>query len=62
MQTNAKIYKCKNKDIYELKLGGTKIISKIYYYLYKDSTIRLNRKKSKYEYILNENKIDVQRL
>lgn len=62
VQTNAKISKYKNKDIYKLTLGGAKIISKIYYYLYKDSTIWLNRKKSKYEYILNKNKIDVQRL
>ena len=34
----------------------------IYLYLYKDATIYLNRKKNKFIQILNENKIDVQRL
>lgn len=50
--TKANIYKYKNKDIYEYKIGGHNNINNIYDYLYKDSNIFLERKKNKFEEIL----------
>ena len=62
LNTNAHVHKYKNKDIYDLKLGGTKIISSIYSYLYLNASIFLDRKKDRFLQILMANKIDVQRL
>lgn len=62
VNTKANIYKYKNKDIYEFKIGGKNHFVQCYNYLYKDATVYLDRKKQKFEYILNVNQIDVQRL
>lgn len=62
LKTKTYVRKYKNKDIYDLKFGGMNIFYSIYLYLYKDATIYLDRKKNKFIHILNENKIDVQRL
>lgn len=50
--TNTNIYKYKNKDIYEIKIGGSNNFSNIYKYLYSDDSMYLDRKKQKYENIL----------
>lgn len=42
--TNTHIYQYKDKDIFGLTIGGKNNIEKIYYYLYNDATIFLNRK------------------
>lgn len=47
-------YKSKNKDIYELKIGGGNILKAIYDYFYKESTIYLDRKYNKFTEIITE--------
>lgn len=49
-RTKVRIYK--NKNIYDLKLGGKNQFIKMYYYLYDDATIYLDRKKEKFKSIL----------
>lgn len=56
--TKANIYKYKNKDIWEIKIGGNTNFLNLYEYLYKDANIFLSRKKDKADFI----KTDVQRL
>lgn len=55
VNTKTNIYKYKNKDVYEFKIGGKNHFIQCYNYLYKDATIFLDRKKQKFEYILNAN-------
>lgn len=62
VNTHAKVYKYKNKDIYEVKIGGINNFTQIYKYLYINAKTYLDRKKIKYEHILQNNQIDVQRL
>jgi intein-encoded DNA endonuclease-like protein len=60
-ETNAKLYKEKRttKNVWEFKTGGIERSKIFYNWLYKDSTIFLDRKKQKFEQFL---KLDVQRL
>lgn len=59
VDTESKLYK--DRSIYCIKLGGSRIIKKLYDYLYTDCTICLCRKRERFEAILNI-KVDVQRL
>lgn len=43
------LYKYKNKDIHELKVGGTNVVKAIYNFLYKDATVFLERKYIKFK-------------
>lgn len=43
------LYKYKNKDIHELKVGGTNVVKAIYNFLYKDATVFLERKFIKFK-------------
>ena len=43
------LYKYKNKDIHELKVGGTNVVKAIYDFLYKDATVFLERKYIKFK-------------
>lgn len=52
--SKAKLYRCKNKEIYEIKLGGKNMLKSIFTYLYKDSTIELERKYNKFREIVGE--------
>lgn len=52
--TATKIYKYKNKDIYDLKVGGFNCFKRCYEFLYNNATIYLERKKNKFEEILNK--------
>lgn len=47
--TNTHIYKYKDKDIYELKLGGNQMILPIYHYLYDNAALFLERKKERFD-------------
>lgn len=51
--TKANLHKYADKDIYELKIGGSINFKNIYNFLYKDAITFLTRKKEKYETILN---------
>lgn len=51
--TTAKIYKYKNKDVYDLKIGGSNYLKKCYEFLYNSATVFLERKKNKFDEILN---------
>lgn len=62
VNTNVKIYKYKNKDIYEFKIGGINNFKDCFKYLYKDADVYLERKYQKFLNIFNNHKIDVQRL
>ena len=52
--TTTKVYKYKNKDIYDLKIGGSNYFSQCYEFLYNDATIFLERKKNKFDEILSK--------
>ena len=52
--TNTQVHQYKNKDIYDLKIGGRNCFHQCYEYLYDNATIFLDRKKDKFEEILNE--------
>jgi predicted XRE-type DNA-binding protein len=56
LPTNSKVnpYKYKNKDIFELKIGGGNNLKEIYNYFYKDSSVFLDRKFEKFTNIINE--------
>ena len=54
MPTKSKVHKYKDKDVYDLKIGGANYFKQCYLYLYKDATIFLDRKKEKFEEILSE--------
>lgn len=55
------VYKYKDKDVYDLKMGGIGTLRNLYEYFYSDTTIFLERKKNKIEEILNShNKLDKQ--
>lgn len=43
------LYKYKDKDIHELKIGGTNVVKNIYDFLYKDATVFLERKYIKFK-------------
>ena len=43
------VYKYKNKDIHELRVGGTNVVKAIYDLLYKDATVFLERKYIKFK-------------
>lgn len=43
------LYKYKNKDIHELKVGGTNVVKAIYDFIYKDATVFLERKYIKFK-------------
>lgn len=47
-KSKSNIYKYKNKDIYDLKIGGKNFINEIYEYFYNNATIFLDRKKEKF--------------
>jgi hypothetical protein len=51
IQTNCKIHKYKNKNIYDLKIGGTNKVKEFYNYIYENSELYLDRKKNKFEEI-----------
>ena len=51
--TNAHTYKYSNKDIYDLKVGGRNQLKQFYEYIYKNSSVFLDRKKNKFEEILD---------
>ena len=51
--TNTQVHKYKNKDAYDLKIGGRNYFEQFYKYLYKDATVFLRRKKDKFEEILS---------
>lgn len=50
--TTTQVYKYRDKDIYDLKIGGSNYFRKCYEYLYDNATIFLDRKKDKFESIL----------
>jgi hypothetical protein len=52
--TTTQIHKYKNKDVYDLKIGGSNYFKKCYNFLYQDATIFLDRKKCKFEDILSK--------
>ena len=54
--TTANIYKYKDKDVWEIKIGGNNNFLNLYNYLYKNATVYLDRKKEKADSI----KIDAQ--
>ena len=43
------LYKYNNKDIHELKIGGTNVVKTIYNFLYRDATVFLERKYIKFK-------------
>jgi hypothetical protein len=49
--SNINVRKYKDKDIYDLKIGGLNYIKDIYKYFYNDSEMYLDRKKEKFEEI-----------
>lgn len=51
--TTSQIYKYKNKDVYDLKIGGYNYFKQCYEFLYNNATLYLERKKNKFEEILN---------
>lgn len=51
--TESNVYKYKDKEIYEIKIGGNKQLRKIYDYFYNEANIFLGRKKNRFEEILN---------
>jgi len=51
-KNNVKLYDLLTDNIKSLCLGGNKQIEKIYYFLYKDATVFLDRKKEKFEEII----------
>ena len=54
ISTNVSLYKYKDKDIYDLKIGGNNYFKQCYEFLYNDATIFLDRKKNKFDEILNK--------
>lgn len=52
INTHANVYKYKNKEIFDYKVGGMKQIKIIYDYFYQNANIFLGRKKNKFEEIL----------
>lgn len=53
INTDAQVHKYKDKDIYDLKVGGKNKVIAFYDYLYKDASIFLSRKKEKFDQYLN---------
>lgn len=53
INTRSNIYKYKEKDIYEIKVGGRNQVKSIYKYLYEDASIFLGRKKNRFEDLIN---------
>ena len=51
--TKASIFKYKHKNIYEVKIGGSKNLLALYYFLYDNASVFLDRKNKKYKLILN---------
>lgn len=52
--TDTHIYKYKNKEIYDLKIGGNNQVKKIFNYLYDDTNYYLNRKYLKFVNFFNK--------
>jgi hypothetical protein len=52
--TTTQIYKYKNKDVYDLKIGGSNYLKQCYEFLYNNATVFLERKKNKFDEILNK--------
>lgn len=52
--TNSSLYKYKDKEIYEIRIGGRNNLKNIYNYLYKESSLFLSRKEKKFKEIIGE--------
>ena len=52
--TDAHLHKYKNKEIYDLKIGGNNQVKKIFNYLYDDTSYYLNRKYLKFVNFFNK--------
>jgi intein-encoded DNA endonuclease-like protein len=52
VNTNVHVYKYKNKDVYDLKIGGRNQLNQLYKYFYENASIFLDRKEHKFKEIL----------